>query len=117
MTIDRQPRWNGWAMRLAVGLMLAMGVGSAFLATPAEPAPMSCGQTLGPGGSFTLDASLSGCSETALVVVSAQLNLNGHTVSCSSEAATGIRIQGTGSRVTNGTVTGVRVRSLRCGRR
>jgi len=106
LTIEREPRLNGWAIRLAAGLMVTLALQfTASLVTPAEATHLTCGQTLGPGGTFTLDSSLSGCSDTALVVVSAQLNLNGHTVSCASEADTGIRIQGTGSRVTNGTVT------------
>jgi parallel beta-helix repeat protein len=85
--------------------MLSLGAGPDQWQVPAaEATHIGCGQTLGPGGSFTLDSPLTGCSGTALVVTSAELNLNGHTVSCSS--GNGIRLEGAGSRVTNGAVTG-----------
>jgi parallel beta-helix repeat protein len=97
---------NQWTRWLVMGLMLSFGVGlTGFLVPTAEATNLSCGQNLGPGGSFSLDASLTDCPGQALVVISAQLNLNGHTVSCASESDTGIRILGSGSRVTNGTVT------------
>lgn len=95
-----------------LGRVSVLAVGVLACAGPWEVAksaadPITCGQTLGPGGSFTIDASLSGCTgAAALIVKSAELNLNGHTVTCESESVTGIRVQGTGSRVTNGTITG-----------
>ncbi len=108
MRRDRRQKVTCGANWLAIGLMLMLSVGvglSTSLVPRAEAAPLACGQTLGPGGSFTLDSPLMGCAGQALIVISAQLNLNGQTVTCSSESDTGIRILGSGSRVTNGTVT------------
>jgi parallel beta-helix repeat protein len=93
------------SVAMAVLLCLGAGIGPGRIPV-AEASPISCGQTLGPGGAFTLDAPLTGCSGTAVVVISAELDLNGHTVTCGSESATGIRVEGAGSRVTNGTITG-----------
>jgi parallel beta-helix repeat protein len=93
--------WQG--SLLAAGVLSFVGVAH----VPAsEASPISCGQVLGPGGTFALDSPLTGCSGTAVVVKSAELNLNGHTVTCGSGSDTGIRIEGTGSRVMNGTITG-----------
>jgi hypothetical protein len=104
MRRERRLKVKGWTCWLALGLLLSLG-GIAALVPSADAAPLACGQTVGPGGTFTLDAPLTGCAGQALVVISAQLNLNGHTVSCASESDTGIRILGSGSRVTNGTIT------------
>ncbi len=88
---------------LAVTVSLQLDLGS--LSSQVEAAQIGCGQTLGPGGRFTLDSDLGPCSGTVLTLNSAQLDLNGHIVSCSS-FGTGVSITGSDSRIQNGTVTG-----------
>jgi hypothetical protein len=80
---------------------------------PGEKLPdaIQCGAILGPHGTFVLDRDLS-CpynaspsSEPALTVVTgAILDLNGHTVTCAGSREMGIRIEGDGAAVRNGTV-------------
>jgi hypothetical protein len=75
------------------------------------PDAIQCGSVLGPRGTFVLDRDLS-CpynadapSEPALTVVtSAALDLNGYTVTCARERRLGIRIEGDGTALRNGTV-------------
>ena len=75
------------------------------------PDAIQCGSVLGPRGTFVLDRDLS-CpynadapSEPALTVVtSAALDLNGHTVTCAGGRRLGIRIEGDGTALRNGTV-------------
>jgi parallel beta-helix repeat protein len=80
---------------------------------PGEKLPdaIQCGSVLGPHGTFVLDRDLScpynadAFSEPALTVVaSATLDLNGHTVTCAGSREVGIRIEGSGAAVRNGTV-------------
>jgi len=80
---------------------------------PGEKLPdaIQCGSVLGPRGTFVLDRDLS-CplnpdtpSEPALTVVTgAVLKLNGHTVTCAGGREVGIRIEGDGAALKNGTV-------------
>lgn len=94
-----------WPYRVGV---LAF-VGSLGLSLPpAQAVHISCGDVLGPGGSFVLDSDVGPCSGPgpALTVISASLDLAGHTVSCSTESIYGIEVQGKGSRVRDGVVSG-----------
>ncbi|MBI4588421.1 MAG: hypothetical protein HY725_06250 [Candidatus Rokubacteria bacterium] len=77
----------------------------------AEAGHISCGDTLGPGGSFVLDSNVGPCGPTgpALRVVGpVQFDLNGFTVSCTTSGQIGldgIVVGGNAATVTNGTVT------------
>lgn len=75
----------------------------------ARAGAIQCGATLGPGGTFVLDADLtcprdpSPASPPALRVVDAVLDLNGHTLSCA-DGGDGITLEA--AAVVNGTVNG-----------
>jgi parallel beta-helix repeat protein len=73
-----------------------------------EVEAVSCGDTLGPGGSFMLTADLGPCGTSNALVVHGPttVNLAGHTVSCNSGGSNGIEIIGSGAVVKNGRVTG-----------
>jgi len=102
------------------GLELAAvvcGVGLTGLFVPqtqAGPITLLCGAVLGPGGTFTLNADVGPCDDdsgpAAIVVISATLDLKGHTVSCQDfdwdGVPDGIVLLGQGARVKNGTVAG-----------
>jgi hypothetical protein len=48
---------------------------------PAAAGHIACGAVLGPGGTYTLDSDILDCpASRVLTVISATLNLNGHTV-------------------------------------
>src|SRR5882672_6503063 len=74
----------------------------------AQASPIGCGAILGPGGTFVLDSDVGPCDGPgpALTLISATLDLAGHTVSCSTTSIYGIDIEGANSQVHNGTVTG-----------
>jgi parallel beta-helix repeat protein len=74
----------------------------------AQASPIGCGAILGPGGNFVLDSDVGPCGEPgpALTLISATLDLAGHTVSCSTLSIYGIEVEGKKSRVRNGTVSG-----------
>src|SRR6266545_1761390 len=69
---------------------------------------IGCGAILGPGGTFVLDSDVGPCGGPgpALTLISATLDLAGHTVSCSTTSIYGIEVEGKKSRVRNGTVSG-----------
>lgn len=90
-------------IKMAIGI-LGLAVAEGFF-TPAQAEAISCGDTLGPGGSFVLTSNLGPCPGTGLTVSSAKLDMAGFTVSCSG-STTGISVIGTGSQVKNGHVTG-----------
>jgi hypothetical protein len=75
----------------------------------ARAGAIQCGATLGPGGTFMLDADLtcprdlSPASQPALRVVDAVLDLNGHILSCA-DGGDGITLEG--AAVVNGTMKG-----------
>jgi parallel beta-helix repeat protein len=79
-----------------------------------EVEAVSCGDTLGPGGSFTLTADLGPCGTFNALVVHGPttVNLAGHTVSCNSGGSNGIEIIGSGAVVKNGRVTGCQNRGV-----
>ena|SRR5580765_64997 len=70
----------------------------------ARAGAIQCGATLGPGGTFVLDADLtcphdpSPAAQPALRVVDAVLDLNGHTLSCA-DGGDGITLVGEGGRL------------------
>jgi parallel beta-helix repeat protein len=83
---------------LLSGVALALSRGTAQA--------ISCGDTLGPGGSYTLTADVLNCPTTAAlqVVGPVQVDLNGHTISCASYNSFGIQVLGKKAIVTNGRV-------------
>jgi parallel beta-helix repeat protein len=96
-------RWRTATLAALLGstaLTLMHGTAQATNVAPA------CGDTLGPGGNYTLIADVGPCAAgTALIVQGpVTVDLNGHTVSCTLLNFAGIEIQGVGAFVTNGTV-------------
>jgi parallel beta-helix repeat protein len=100
--MHRKRRWP-----YSVG-MLAFVWSLGLSLPPAQAAHISCGDVLGPGGNFVLDSDVGPCSGPgpALTVISASLDLAGHTVSCSTLSIYGIEVKGKGSRVRDGVVSG-----------
>jgi parallel beta-helix repeat protein len=93
--------------RYGVGVLALVG-GLGLSVPQAQAVHISCGDTLGPGGNFVLDSDVGPCSGPgpALTLISATLDLAGHTVSCSTTSIYGIEVEGKKSRVRNGTVSG-----------
>lgn len=89
----------------ALGLTLLASSGAS---NPAHA--ISCGDTLGPGGSFKLDVDLVDCPRDApalTIVGPVRVNMAGHSVSCGEDANdSGIEITGRRARLSNGEVTG-----------
>ena len=85
----------------------AMALMVALLGVSGVEAVVSCGATLGPGGSVTLTADVAGCggSQAITVVGPTTVDLAGHLVSCSG-APDGILVTGNGAVVKNGRVEG-----------
>ena len=69
-------------------------------------AQLTCGGTIGPGGSFTMTSDILNCAEsTALTVIGpVELDMNGHRVRCGGGLSTGVQILGKGAVVTRGYV-------------
>jgi len=68
---------------------------------------VSCGDTIGPGGTFTLTSNLN-CSDNPALTVGGPviIDLNGYIVECQSNLNDGIIVQGKAAQVKNGTVQG-----------
>ncbi len=100
MHYNRQWQYSIGVLAFVWGLGLSLPQVQAF--------PIGCGATLGPGGAFVLDNDVGPCGgpDPALTLISATLDLAGHTVSCSTTAIYGIEVKGRRSRVRNGTVRG-----------
>jgi parallel beta-helix repeat protein len=96
-----------WVVTLVAGFVF--GAPAAHGASPVVIHP-ACGDTIGPGGSFILGADVGPCSNgvvPALSVDSAKLDLDGHTVSCSTvDPAAGILLIGQRAQLSHGTVVG-----------
>lgn len=88
----------------AIALLCGLGMGGSLL--PEAQAAISCGQTLGPGGTFVLSGDLLCSTNPALTVNGASLDLGTHTVTCSSREVNGVVLIGQGGRLKNGRVTG-----------
>jgi hypothetical protein len=89
----------------AIALLCGLGMGGSLL--PEAQAAISCGQTLGPGGTFVLTQDLMTCNTNPVLTVNgASLDLGGHTVMCTSTERNGIELIGQGGRLKNGKVTG-----------
>jgi len=103
-----------WRQGLGIAALL-WGVGLSGLLVPqAQAANISCGAVLGPGGSYKLEAEVGPCDEQpAITVISASLDLNGHTVSCKGtewdDDPIGIELRGKGAQVRDGWVVGCAV--------
>lgn len=69
---------------------------------------VSCGDTLGPGGSFVLTGNLGPCATDPAVTVVGPVtfNLAGFTISCETTATNGVVVEGYRANVLNGTVRG-----------
>jgi hypothetical protein len=79
-----------------------------------------CGDTLGPNGTFTLNADIGPCDgagTAALTIVGpVKVDLNGHQVSCSAlDPSDGIDVQGSAASVTGGSIRGCDAYSMRVG--
>jgi len=100
MHYNKQWQYSIGVLAFVWGLGLSLPQVQAF--------PIGCGATLGPGGAFVLDSDVGPCGgpDPALTLVSATLDLAGHTVSCSTTDIYGIAVKGRRSRVRNGTVRG-----------
>ena len=87
-----------------VGVLLS----AAILALASSPAAaqLTCGGTIGPGGSFTMTADILNCGAgtTLTVVGPVTLDLDGHRIGCAGGLSSGISIQGTNAQVTTGQV-------------
>jgi parallel beta-helix repeat protein len=84
--------------KISVALLTGLALVIAMTATP-RPAAASvvCGQTLGPGGVFVLDANLGPCAGPDFAVKlldGARLDLRGFDISCTSTSVVGIQISG-----------------------
>ena len=88
-----------------VGSLLATAILALTLPSPAA-AQLTCGGTIGPGGSFTMTADILNCGAgtTLTVVGPVTLDLDGHRIGCAGGLSAGIRIQGTNAQVTTGQV-------------
>jgi hypothetical protein len=87
--------------------LLAMGLVVGWLTSAAGQA-ISCGDTLGPGGRFILQADLAcrGVSPALTVRDGAQLDLGGHTISVAGAMDVALLLDGQGAVVHNGIVEG-----------
>src|SRR5712692_3727930 len=98
MHYNKQWQYSIGVLAFVWGLGLSLPQVQAF--------PIGCGATLGPGGAFVLDSDVGPCGgpDPALTLISATLDLAGHTVSCSTTDIYGIAVKGRRSRVRDGTV-------------
>ena len=88
-----------------VGSLLAAAILALTLSSPAA-AQLTCGGTIGPGGSFTMTTDILNCGAgtTLTVVGPVTLDLDGHRIGCAGGLSAGISIQGTNAQVTTGQV-------------
>lgn len=103
MTMTRltRQRPGRMAMLLAVVATAALPLGA--------DAQLSCGGTIGPGGTFTMTSDLASCPNTALTVVGpVVLDMDSKDISCTG-LSTGLRIEGKGATVRNGLIFGCTV--------
>lgn len=94
-----------------IAALLTLGTSSAAPAAPQLISP-SCGDTIGPGGSWRLATELLCASDAAALTIvgPTKLDLAGATITCgtTNNDAVGIEITGAGARVANGFVAGCR---------
>lgn len=83
----------------------------AILAPLGADAQLTCGGTVGPGGTFVMTADISNCAAgTALTVVGpAKLEMNAHRIHCAGGLQTGLRLEGRGVKVRSGSASGCTV--------
>ena len=88
-----------------VGSLLGTAILTLTLSSPAA-AQLTCGGTIGPGGSFTMTTNIVNCGAgtTLTVVGPVTLDLDGHRIGCAGGLSAGIRIEGTNAQVTTGQV-------------
>src|SRR5262249_9722602 len=87
------------ALLVSISLTLSYGRAQAI----------SCGDTLGPGGIYTLTTDLTCSNPNGFVLYIAgpvTVNLNGHTLTCMDLNTLGTSFYGTAAKVFNGTVSG-----------
>src|SRR5262249_28789156 len=89
--------------------LVALLTSVAFTLSHGTAQAVSCGDTLGPGGTFTLTTNLN-CSipgNYALHIVGpVTVDLKGHTLTCANTNTFGIHVTGNTATVKNGTITG-----------
>lgn len=91
-----------------------------LFASLAPASAQVCGDTLGPNGTFTLNADIGPCDgagTAALTIVGpVKVDLNGHQISCSAlDPSDGIDVQGSAATVTGGSIRGCDAYSMRVG--
>jgi parallel beta-helix repeat protein len=94
-------------VRFAVTVILGLGLVGGLVSLPQASTVInpSCGDTIGPGGSFVLGGDVGPCgTDPALTVDSAKLDLGGFTVTCDG-TFDGILLDGKGAQLLNGTVS------------
>ena len=83
-------------MRTHAKKMAVAVLATAALASPA-PAQISCGDTLGPGGTFTATSDIGPCVENPAVriVGAVKVDFAGFEVTCDANTSVGILVEGT----------------------
>ena len=90
---------------VVVGLVAVVALTGLFVASSAEA--VSCGDTLGPGGTVTLTSDVGPCVNNTLTVTGpVTVDLAGHTVSCQFQSTLGVVLDGRGAVLKNGRVKG-----------
>jgi parallel beta-helix repeat protein len=110
-----------WRQRIGMFAVFCGAGLTGLLVPPAQADDIHCGSVLGPGGSFNLEANVGPCDEhTAITVISAGLNLRGHTVFCEDHdgdgVPNGIELRGKGAQIRDGWVVGCNIGVLTLGK-
>lgn len=94
-------------MRFVLTCFASLALALAVLAASPATAQIACGDTLGPGGSFVLQGDLSCATPRALTLVGpVKVDLGNHTITCTSGGLVGIRLDGKGASLRNGSIEG-----------
>ena len=93
-----------------IGFLSLAALGVLFTPAQATNITLQCGDTVGPGGSFTLMAPVGPCSGPGITVDSATLDMAHLDVTCTGLGGfTGVTVIGTGAVVKNGTAIGCQI--------
>jgi copper-binding protein NosD len=86
--------------------LIALLTSVSFTLSHGTAQAISCGDTLGPGGSYTLSTDLNCSNDFALYVIGpVTVDLNGHALRCT-DFAGGVEVSGTSAQVFNGSIIG-----------
>jgi parallel beta-helix repeat protein len=102
-------RRRRWCRRMACGVLMLTAVLGILpgRGTPAHTDVIQCGDVLGPGGRFALQANLECGGDSGITVRDgAILDLKGHIVDCRGDVAPCIALRGAGAQLLNGAVQG-----------